>query len=179
MKSKHVRGHDRNISPLLRRGSLGLFASLCLTTFTATSAVARPGHAPTDRGERCLPAHIRRALPIFDSNKNGRLDPEEHQAMRAAERKADLATYDANGDGTLDNVEHANLQRGKLISHFEDLDTDKNAEISAQEATGSCTPVEHHFSRIDTDGNGTITWAEFEAAAPKGPAGQRPPRARR
>jgi len=114
-------------------------------------------------------------LPTYDTNKNGRLDPEEHHAMREAERRADLATYDVDKDGRLSREEHANLRHDKMVEQFEELDADHNAEISKAEATDSCTPIEHDFARIDSDSNGSLTWDEFEKAAPKGPRGPRGP----
>ena len=93
--------------------------------------------------------------------------------MRQAERKADLAQYDLDKDGRLSDAEHKELRHAKMVQHFEELDTDNNAEISASEAKSSCTPVEHRFERIDENGNGSISWTEFEKAAPKGPKGRR------
>jgi Ca2+-binding EF-hand superfamily protein len=169
----------------LLQSCLGLVVGLAFASVTTQSASAQPERGPGDRGERCLPAHIKKQLPTFDTNNNGRLDPEEHRAMREAERRSDLATYDIDGDGKLSKAESADLHHGKLVGHFEELDTDKNAEISATEANGSCTPIEHDFNRIDADGNGSISWAEFEFHAPKGPPprhhgpqGQRRPSAR-
>lgn len=159
------------------RATLAAAASLSLL-LVPLSAVAEPGahqRGPRHSPPKCLPIHVQTQLPTYDTNKNGRLDPEEHHAMREAERKADLATYDANNDGRLSKAEHEALRHGKMVQHFEDLDTDRNAEISKAEATGSCTPLEHEFARIDGDGNGSISWSEFEKGATRGPRGARGP----
>ncbi len=158
------------------RKSLSLMAGLALL-LVPLGASAQPssheGHGK--RPPKCLPSHIKAQLATFDANKNGRLDPEEHHAMREAERKADLATFDLDRDGRLNEEEHKNLRHAKMVMHFEELDRDQNAEISKQEAVGSCTPIEHHFARIDSDSNGSITWSEFEKAAPRRPRGPQGP----
>ncbi|MCP4447965.1 MAG: hypothetical protein GY811_21910 [Myxococcales bacterium] len=174
---------DRKSKPSKPLGILGAAASLAL--MLASPAVeaqpAKRGGGPRAHPpRRCMPKHVLAKIPQFDSNGNGKLEPSEHQAMREAERKADLATFDLDGDGRLSKKEHVNLRHSKMVRDFELLDTDHNAEISHAEAAGSCSPIERGFARIDVDGSGSITWSEFEKAAPKGPPrhgpGHGPPR---
>ena len=154
------------------RKSLHLMTGLAILLVPLAASAQPSSHGGQEkRGPTCLPSHIQAQLATFDTNKNGRLDPEEHHAMREAERKADLATYDLDKDGRLNKDEHQNLRHAKMVQRFEELDKDQNAEISEDEANGSCTPIEHHFARIDIDSDGSITWSEFEKAAPRGPRG--------
>lgn len=150
-------------------GAAAIIALFGLATLGAVTAAGHPpghrGFGPPD-GQRCLPAHIQKQLPTYDVNKNGRLDREEHRAMRQAHRKANLATYDKNGDGILDGKERASLRHDRMVTHFEALDANGNAEVSKAEAAGSCTRIERRFDEVDSDGSGSITWTEFEKAAP-------------
>ncbi len=167
-----------------QRWALTFIAGLVLGSVPLSRAAAQPspdGQGPGRGVPQCLPAHILEQLPTFDANRNGRLDPAEHHAMREAERKADLVAHDADGDGRLSKEEHQQLRHAKLVRHFEQLDTNRDAEISKTEAKGSCTPLEHGFDRIDSDGNGSVAWSEFEKAAQERPRNRRehPPRPRR
>ncbi len=132
-----------------------------------------PGHHGPPNGERCLPKHIKEQLPLYDTNKNGKLDRVERRALRATKRSAAHAEFDVNKDGKLDKTERTNLRHAKMVEFFEALDQNQNAEISKAEATGSCSPIEWGFERVDADANGSITWAEFEKAAHKGRGGMR------
>jgi Ca2+-binding EF-hand superfamily protein len=83
------------------------------------------------------------AAPKWDANGDGAVDAQEkalrHEQMKAKrqEMKAKmLATFDINKDGKLDDVERATMK-----------------DVLANEA----------FKRLDTDGNGSISLAEFKA----------------
>ncbi|MCE9575584.1 MAG: EF-hand domain-containing protein [Deltaproteobacteria bacterium] len=90
-------------------------------------------------------------VKAFDTNKDGKLDDAERAAFKAAReanrgaRKAQmLATFDTNKDGKLD-------------------DTEREAMMTAR--------MTEHFKKLDTDGNGQISFAEFKAGKPKGGMG--------
>lgn len=162
--------------------------SLLMTTIAGVSllfagaAIANPdsggpAHHPRFQGEkRCLPSHLKKQLPLYDKNKDGQLDRKERRAMHDARRRTDLAAFDVDRDGRLSQSEQEKLHRTLLIEHFEELDDNRDAEISIDETIESCTPIEHHFDRIDIDSNGRITWAEFEYAAPGSQSGRHHPK---
>ncbi len=119
------------------------FLALLIGSITAVGvASASPQAGRGDRGA---------AAKAFDTNKDGVLDAAERAAFKAAReanrgaRKAQmLATFDTNKDGKLDATERAAM---------------KDARMS------------EHFKKLDTDGNGQISLAEFKAGKPKGGMG--------
>jgi Ca2+-binding EF-hand superfamily protein len=91
----------------------------------------------------CLIGGVAVAAPRWDANGDGTVDPAEkakrHEEMKAKrqEMKAQmLAKFDINKDGKLDDAERATMM-----------------EARATEA----------FKRLDTDGNGSLSLAEFKA----------------
>jgi EF hand len=82
-------------------------------------------------------------LKKFDTNHDGKLDDAERQAMHAAmqakwqaRQQELLAKYDANRDGKLDDAEKQAMRH----------------DLAAQ-----------RFAKLDTDGDGKLSLAEFEA----------------
>jgi Ca2+-binding EF-hand superfamily protein len=80
----------------------------------------------------------------FDRNQDGKLDDAERaemmkamQTRRAEHRQQMLAQFDSNRDGKLDDAE-----REKMIEQ-------KSAE---------------HFKKLDANGDGSVSYAEFKAA---------------
>lgn len=169
MKTKYARSSPRLAMPLLVAASTLVFA--------ASAAWAR--HGPGPRGpldQRCMQLIYDKHLKAYDTNKDGRLDHEEHWAMMQAKRAEALATYDVDGNGRLEEKELDKLHYDKLVEHFEEMDTNRDAEISRAEAEASCTPLRDHFDQADLDGNGSVSWSEFEKGAKKarGPHGHGP-----
>jgi len=87
----------------------------------------------------------------FDKNKDGKLDQTEraamHQAMRAEHEKMraeKLAKYDKNKDGKLDDAERTVMRDDH---------------------------IKQRFGEIDANKDGSISFDEFKAHAPKGPRG--------
>jgi hypothetical protein len=83
-------------------------------------------------------------LARYDANKDGKLDDAERAAMKAdfeakhaADKAARLAKYDANKDGKLDDAERAAMK------------LDLRATL---------------FKTVDTNGDGVVSLAEFQAA---------------
>lgn len=153
-----------------------LVAAVALAS-ASTAAWSQDGPPrPPKLDKRCMKLMFEKHLKAYDTNKDGRLDPEEHWAMMEAKRAEALAKYDANGNGRLENAELEKLHYDELVEHFEEMDTNRDAEISRAEAEASCTPLRDHFDRADLDGNGSISWAEFEKGAKRarGPHGHGP-----
>ncbi|WP_428262526.1 EF-hand domain-containing protein [Haliangium sp.] len=131
-----------------------------------------PGFGPGPRGHHhgmalCLPKGFVERMSAYDTDKNGYLDPAEHQAMREARRAEALAQFDKDGDGQLSKEERTELHHARTVEHFELLDDNGDASISRAEAEASCTPLAWRFDQVDSDSDGVIEWTEFEAAAPQ------------
>ncbi|MBX3156300.1 MAG: hypothetical protein KF773_09905 [Deltaproteobacteria bacterium] len=123
---------------MLKKWKLILATSVFAIAGLAGIAAARGG------GE----GHRAGMLKKFDENGDGKLDDAERAKMKAArgqmkaKRMAEmLAKYDANKNGALDADEK------KLMKH------DRAAA---------------RFKKLDTDGNGVLSPAEFEAGAMHG-----------
>lgn len=75
-------------------------------------------------------------LQRFDKNGDGQLDEAEKQALRAekqARRAEKLAKYDVNKDGTLDDAERQKARADRAAERFKALDTDGNGSLSLAE----------------------------------------------
>ncbi|RMD74828.1 MAG: hypothetical protein D6820_15950 [Lentisphaerae bacterium] len=68
-------------------------------------------------------------LEKYDTNKNGRIDREERDAIR----QDILNKYDKNGDGELDEEERKLQYRDRLSEEFAELDLDKDGKVTLQE----------------------------------------------
>ena len=86
-------------------------------------------------------AHDRgQMIQKYDTNKDGKLDDSEKAAMKAdfnakrAEKKSEmLGKYDTNKDGKLDPSERAVARDDRMTAMFKKLDTDGNGQISLAE----------------------------------------------
>ena len=87
-----------------------------------------------------LIAGVAAAGPRWDANGDGSVDSAEkaqrHEARKAkrAEMKAQmLATYDTNKDGALDQAERQIMRDAKAAEAFKRLDADGNGQVSFAE----------------------------------------------
>jgi len=131
---------------------------------TAAVAAAQPGPGGPD-GAAMRDAQLEKRFAQWDQNGDGAVTLAEIRAFHAAKRAAVLAEFDTNGDGTLDRTERKAVRHAKMVERFEAIDTDGNAEISRAEAEAAHPGVARHFDRGDRDGNGVISWDEFEQGA--------------
>jgi EF hand len=114
---------------------LGLAAILVgLCTAGAISVASAHGDEDGPGGRR---AEI---LQKFDANHDGKLDDSEKAAMREAmkakfeARKQEmLQRFDTNKDGKLDDAERAAMKDAMAAERFAKLDTDGNGSISLAE----------------------------------------------
>lgn len=166
----------------MKRSKTLLALALAATAGIGLSVAAaddKPDRPPRP-DDKCMKKRDAKHLQTYDTNNDGKLDRAERRAMHEAMRAEAIARYDKDGDGELNDSERKAHHFDRMVEHFEELDADRNAEISRAEATGSCTPLDHHFDDADSDGNGSVTWEEFEAAGkrhgpPHGRRGHRGP----
>ena len=84
---------------------------------------------------------------------------------------AAMQKYDANGDGKLDDSERATLRADKKAKHAEmkakmlaKYDANKDGKLDeAERAVMKNERAELAFKKLDADGNGSISLAEFKA----------------
>lgn len=119
---------------MLKKNKLALLVSaLAISAGSIGVAFARDdrGGAPPARKE------LHRQ---FDKNGDGTLDDAERAALHAEmkarheeEHKKMLAQFDRNKDGKLDDAERAAMMDQKVTEHFQKLDTDGNGSVSLAE----------------------------------------------
>jgi len=130
---------------MLNKTRIALALAGSLIVGVAGVAMAHPGSGEGSGDKAAL-------LQKYDTNKDGKLDDQERSVMRAdfeakrSEMKAQmLAKYDTNKDGKLDDAERKVMRDDRAIERFK---------------------------RLDTDGNGSISLAEFKAGAGQGHQGR-------
>ncbi|MGZ3246941.1 MAG: EF-hand domain-containing protein [Croceibacterium sp.] len=141
----------------MRKLTLSLIAGAAALAVGGT-AMAQQEHAPRPPMTRA--AAEQRAAQMFDrldANHDGKLD----QADRAAMQKARFDRMDANHDGQLSFAEFTSMQ-GRGGEHGQ-----QGAERGrrGEHARGGFAERGGMMRLADADKNGTITKAEFQAAA--------------
>ncbi len=95
-----------------------------------------------------------RMFERYDTDGDGKISREEFEQARAAR----FATADADGDGAVTVQEfmtYAEARRvERLTSMFEQLDTDDDGVLSAEELDRRADAM---FTRLDRDGDGVVT----------------------
>lgn len=110
---------------------LVLAASAALVVSIGGFAVAKGHHDPAKRAAM---------VKQFDANGDGALDDAERgalreafEAKRAARRAETLAKFDANGDGMLSDGERTAMMEAHAAKRFAALDTDGDGALSLAE----------------------------------------------
>jgi hypothetical protein len=135
-------------------GGIGLAAAQGITT---------PQPAPSaDVGNPGGGGFRQRMLEKYDTNGDGKLEPNERAAMRAdlkakreARREKMLAKWDLNGDGKLEPNERAAMRQARAEKAFKRLDTNGDGQLSLQEFEQAKMFQGHRFMRGGFGGGGT------------------------
>jgi len=136
----------------------------------ASTAVIATAH---DRGNGPGKGHGPAALfERFDTNGDGTITKAEVEAAAAAR----FTEADSNGDGVLSAEEmtaaaegrRANRRAERIAKRIEMHDANGDGMLSLEEVTAAAGDgrANKMFEHLDTDGDGTITKAEAEAAKP-------------
>ena len=126
-------------------------ATLCATCLLASAVAAKPqGWAPVD-------------FQRLDADGDGKITRDE---MQTAARRHFLEA-DADGDGAVSREElkaHADARAQQRVDNIMTrLDRDKDGVISPDELPDGGRAL-RRFDRADTDGDGAISQAEYDAA---------------
>ena len=159
---------------------VGLLLVLPLSFGLAGIAVAHPGGGRGGPGgpgahagpmsakmQKCRAEHHAKKLAAVDADKDGAISAEERKLAHENRKASRLAEYDKDKSGDLSKAERKEALHDRMVEKFEKLDTNSNAEVSRAEAEASCAPIGRHFDKADADGNGSVTWTEFESAVGK------------
>ena len=155
-------------SPILTLGAL--FGSCLIATASdAQLNPERPNHP-----DRPIPPEM---IKKFDKDNDGKLSPEERQAMRAKmeeRQKEALAKFDKDGDGKLSEDERKVMmaemktkmdeRRKEMIAKY-DADGDGKLNEEEEKKARAARQAEM-FKSYDKDGDGKLS-AEERAAIPK------------
>lgn len=142
-----------------------------MKTFLTCAVAAAIAVAPLAAGARDRGAEHRdpgAIFEMFDTNGDGEVTRTEIEER--AEARFDAA--DTNGDGTISEAEFvaaaADRARERAAEAFARLDVDGDGSLSRDVMSmrkGGSARIDRVFSRIDANGDDTVTRAEFDAAA--------------
>ena len=152
----------------MTRKATYLGSALILTMGLGLAGAAQ-AQALAQRGDGPMGPNIETMFQQFDTNGDGNVSREEIDAYMA-QRFEDA---DTNGDGVLSpdetfaaaearRAEREEMRRrARSDAMFSRLDADGNGSLSTEELANRPGP-ERMFDRFDTDGNGEISTAEME-----------------
>ncbi len=109
--------------------ALGALIGTCSFSLAEDAA----GSKKANRPQREVPAAI---LEKFDTDKDGKLSPDERKAMMEARQAEMLKKFDKDGDGKLSDDEKATMKAEREAKHAALLakyDADKNGKLSPDE----------------------------------------------
>ena len=152
----------------------GLMIGIIGAIGAITANAGHPGKVFGDGG-----ADLPDFLKEFDINKDGQIDEEEKQAIRAARNEAKAArraAVDTNNDGEISDEERA-AAREKHLEKINEKRQEKFNEIAGQDGViepdefveipalegKNADRVNALFNRLDADDSNTITFDEFNA----------------
>lgn len=149
-----------------------------MKTTTIALLLIAGGITSIHAGPATAPAKTTWFLKLFDVDKSGSLDAEERQAAKdylKMKRKDVIAEWDTNSDGKLDKTEIAALHK-HIVEKIHENRYVKFLEIAGEDelmsaaefatipalATKSPDKVAKMFGRLDSNADGSLTFAEFK-----------------
>lgn len=124
---------------------LGLFTLLIVTAGAGTAFAGHHDDGFDRRGK---------AMQLADANRDGRIDDGERRAFMAGKkaehqaRKNDLLRrYDTNRNGALDDNERAIAKRDRAAARFHRLDTNRDGQLSWAEFQAEKMGADHQGRR--------------------------------
>jgi hypothetical protein len=116
----------------------------------ASVASARDDHGPGSPGGPRM--HHKQLGERFDTNRDGKLDDAERQAMhqamaakRAERQQKVLAQHDTNRNGKLDDAERQAMRDQRATERFTKLDTNRDGALSLAEFKAAKLRHKHDF----------------------------------
>lgn len=136
----------------------------------ATSVVLMAANVATaqDQSGDKMPMHkgdgrdVRHMMQEADANKDGVITREEVSAAK----KARFATIDTNGDGAL-SMDEMKVHHDEEMAKRETKMKEKMPEKMASMKEKKHSRMNEYFTKMDKDGNGTLTFDEFGHAGEK------------
>lgn len=144
----------------MRRFTLAL-STAALAFSGAAFAQPAPGMQRMPQGDVTRAQAQQRAEAAFakmDANRDGTLN----EADRAARKAAMFERLDANKDGQITKAEMTAAHSARQAK-WEGRERKRDAKRPAMTDAQKAERRDAHFAKIDTDGNGAISRAEFDA----------------
>ncbi len=130
------------------------------------------GDGVIDRAEAAKAPRLAQKFDELDKNKDGKLDASERpqrEGMRHGRHGMQdrIAKLDANKDGRISKAEAA---KGPMAGRFDEMDVNKDGYLDkADRELRMKRHRDEWFARADTDKDGKLSRAEFDAAKPARP----------
>lgn len=145
-----------------------------MTLMLAATALAIPAAAAAQPGPRAPQGDVtleqmqQRSTERFqrlDRNGDGQVTKAEMEAQREARRDARFARMDTNNDGALTQaeLETARDQRQKMRGERRGKRAERRGQPGQRGMRGMRMGRGGGFDRLDANGNGSVTLAEFQA----------------
>jgi hypothetical protein len=133
-----------------------LLAGTAAVTVASSAAFGQPFGPGAHRGG---PMAVERVLETFDRTGEGRVGQADIDAVRAERH----AAFDVDGSGSLALDEYQALwldaMRERMVRAFQRLDVDGDGQVTPAEFQ---RPFERSVARLDVDGDGVVTQADAD-----------------